>query len=473
MLHLRGSTYYSIISVPLACQPVLGRRELWKSLRTSNLEEAKLLSLRVTAEARRMFEGIKKRAAAPRDPASVARAYAAKFLAHRDSGDHEALELVYSDALESFLDQVESGDTSGINKLLDDVLLEEGLHVPPSKRPEYAQALLQAHLGVLRKKAAGVVAVAGPSMMELLDSYLRERKLGSKSEAETRAAYSRFVALVGDKQIREVTKADVRLLRERLFSAPSNRAGSVDGKLSPTSVKKLLGICATVFRFGVGQGLLDASPFDGGLTRVMKGTQTERRMPYRRDDLRVIFGSEEFGKLVGVKRWLPLVALYSGCRMEEGGGLRVADVREDQGVRFFSFEPTSERRLKNEGSRRSVPVHPELIRMGLLDYVGSLPTNGRLFPDLKPGPHGKLTGAFSKWWARFSDERGVSDAAKAFHSLRHSFKDACRDAGVSEDVHDRLTGHANGGVGRSYGRGASLPVLAEAVSKIKFGIEVE
>jgi hypothetical protein len=57
VLLLRGTTYYSKISVPLDCQPILGRRELWKSLRTSNLEEAKLLSLRVTGEARRMFGG--------------------------------------------------------------------------------------------------------------------------------------------------------------------------------------------------------------------------------------------------------------------------------------------------------------------------------------------------------------------------------------------------------------------------------
>lgn len=87
---------------------------------------------------------------------------------------------------------------------------------------------------------------------------------------------------------------------------------------------------------------------------------------------------------------------------------------------------------------------------------------------MKPGPHGKLTGAFSKWWARFTDDLGVTDPLKTFHSLRHCFKDACRAARLSEEVHDALTGHVSGAVGRTYGRGVPLPVLADAVAKVTY-----
>ena len=41
----------------------------------------------------------------------------------------------------------------------------------------------------------------------------------------------------------------------------------------------------------------------------------------------------------------------------------------------------------------------------------------------------------------------------------------CRDAGISEELHDALTGH--GGVGRSYGVGLGLKVLAEAIGRIE------
>src|SRR5205807_142743 len=110
-------------------------------------------------------------------------------------------------------------------------------------------------------------------------------------------------------------------------------------------------------------------------------------------------------KLTGAKRFIPLIALYSACRLEEAAGLRVSDLRTEEAIACFVFEPHDARRLKTASSRRKVAVHPELIRLGLEDYARSRPQDGLLF-DLKPGPHDKLSGAFSKFWARFSDERG-------------------------------------------------------------------
>jgi integrase len=64
----------------------------------------------------------------------------------------------------------------------------------------------------------------------------------------------------------------------------------------------------------------------------------------------------------------------------------------------------------------------------------------------------------------------VKDARKVFHSFRHSFKNSCRAAHVTEDVRDRLTGHAGSGVGRSYGSGVDYPLepLAKAVKRLRF-----
>ena len=42
----------------------------------------------------------------------------------------------------------------------------------------------------------------------------------------------------------------------------------------------------------------------------------------------------------------------------------------------------------------------------------------------------------------------------------------CREAAIEEEVHDALTGHAGGGVGRRYGNaGVPLAVLSEAVAR--------
>jgi hypothetical protein len=57
---------------------------------------------------------------------------------------------------------------------------------------------------------------------------------------------------------------------------------------------------------------------------------------------------------------------------------------------------------------------------------------------------------------------------EVFHSFRHSSKNACR-AGIPEEVHDALTGHSGGGVGRTYG-GLSYPLkpLADAMRTLRY-----
>jgi hypothetical protein len=41
---------------------------------------------------------------------------------------------------------------------------------------------------------------------------------------------------------------------------------------------------------------------------------------------------------------------------------------------------------------------------------------------------------------------------------------------MPEDHHDQITGHSNGSVGRSYGQGVPLRVLAESMAKVRFNL---
>src|SRR5262249_13447494 len=128
-------------------------------------------------------------------------------------------------------------------------------------------------------------------------------------------------------------------------------------------------------------------------------------------------------------------------------------------------------------SRRVVPVHPELVKLGFLDVVEESRKHGGeaapLFPLLKPGPRGGYAEAWSKWFGRYIRGIGITNKDRVFHSFRHGFKDALRAAGEGEDINDALTGHSGGGVGRSYGakemmRRFGLPRLADAVAKVQY-----
>jgi integrase len=173
--------------------------------------------------------------------------------------------------------------------------------------------------------------------------------------------------------------------------------------------------------------------------------------------------------------WLPLLGLFTGARLNEIGQLGTADVKKQDGVTFIHFTDQGEgQRLKTGGkSRKRVPVHETLIKLGFLRYVDSMrkAKEERLFPDLRADSHGHLTGNWSKWFNRYLDKAvGITDAGKDFHSFRHTFKHHARACGIPEDQHDALTGHANVSVSRAYGGAEGYPLgqLAKAMKKLGF-----
>lgn len=86
--------------------------------------------------------------------------------------------------------------------------------------------------------------------------------------------------------------------------------------------------------------------------------------------------------------WLPLMLPLYGGRSSELAGLPLIHVHDAEPIPFFEIEETEDRRLKNAQARRRLPIHPELTRLGFLDYVAAMRAAGQrfLFPELdSPG----------------------------------------------------------------------------------------
>lgn len=167
--------------------------------------------------------------------------------------------------------------------------------------------------------------------------------------------------------------------------------------------------------------------------------------------------------------WIPLLGLYTGARIGELCQLRVEDLDHDAAGPVLRITDEADgASLKTANSRRAVPVHPELIRLGFLDYVQSVRKLGHVsmwprmsFRKGKPGAN------FSEWFntkARKASPVAVPD----FHSLRHTMRTALLGAGAEKGIRDRITGHAlDGGTGA---RVYEHPVaeLRRAVESISF-----
>jgi len=325
------------------------------------------------------------------------------------------------------------------------------------------------------------------------------RKPGPRSVIEARAAVRWFTELHGDMRLGEITKASAREYQHALSRVPKRLRGVPLPKLlekkpvgeprGAATVNKSLTMLAAIVSYAQREGMLDAvpsfiNPFGKDVKVRVDKRADEGRDIFQPSDLAAIFGSRIFTNgdrpVAGggeAAFWFPLIALLSGMRLAEIAGLKLRDLCQDQqtGAWVFDVHERGGRDVKTASSIRMVPVHPELDRIGLLRYRQSVADaskaglDGPLWPALRPLQGRPLSTQWSKWFGRFlRGEAGIADRRKVFHSFRHTFKRMARDAGIPEERHDALTGHAGGGgVGKSYGRGVSLRPLIEAMDTIR------
>jgi integrase len=455
-------------AVPARLRSIIGTPEapkfsIQRSLGTDDLQVALRLMATAKADVDRIFAEAE---AALKNPA--ARDYKVREAIQRSV--RAALKEDAEDRINRPREPVtEEAEVIAITSALEKLKNAEG------QEPATQRAILLALLKRVNGQLEDVSMEDNPPLSIVFDRWRAERQPPAKTWEEWSTARRRFETVIGgDLAVRGITKAHVRAFKDALLKMPARRRSDGEGKpltLSPASVQKQLNAIKAVLSWAVAQGYMENNPATGishARGSGIQGART-RRLPYEADDLRKLFGSA-FSVKEGPDRWLPLLGLWTGARLEELGQLRTTDVGVEESVPYIHIRGGDGRRVKNLGSERRIPLHPELLRAGFLEYVEKrhAENQSRLFPELKPDRHGTLTRFWSKRFRYYAKSVGLTDPQKTFHSLRHGFKDACRRAGLSEEVHDALTGHKNGSVGRSYGTGVPLKVLAESMAKVRY-----
>lgn len=114
--------------------------------------------------------------------------------------------------------------------------------------------------------------------------------------------------------------------------------------------------------------------------------------------------------------------------------------------------------------------------MGFMEFVQRQRATGakKLFPELPISTTGYYSDPFSKWFRRFLAKAGATASKTCFHSFRHCYRDALREARIPHEIALALGGWASsGGVGdaevsSAYGRGYRLVTLASAIAKVGY-----
>jgi translation initiation factor 2 beta subunit (eIF-2beta)/eIF-5 len=68
--------------------------------------------------------------------------------------------------------------------------------------------------------------------------------------------------------------------------------------------------------------------------------------------------------------WISMMLMFTGARSNEIAQLYVKDIQSDDGIDYIVIDDSHDNQsIKNDASRRNVPLHPHLIDLGFLDYV--------------------------------------------------------------------------------------------------------
>ncbi|QUD86233.1 site-specific integrase [Phenylobacterium montanum] len=233
-----------------------------------------------------------------------------------------------------------------------------------------------------------------------------------------------------------------------------------------------------LFEWAKDEQWITSNPFIG--LRVVDDVAPEdKRDPFTDDQLALIFNGAPWSTRETAPNdkpslyWGPLICLYHGLRIGEPCGLLTSEVEERDGVPVINLRPNKLRPLKNGPSKRYLPIHPELIQLGFLDYVAERRASGdeQLFPEAQANAKGHFGDHVSDWFGRLLDKRGLTDSKLTLHSFRHTFEDALRDAEIFGTLEGAvLSGRKRGNdaSAAAYGNGYKMKKLLGKLELVRF-----
>lgn len=340
------------------------------------------------------------------------------------------------------------------------------------------------------------LSIGSPTLATLSKRYIEEGKSGGVwrqgSIEEVERSLADLFELMGDMPAAAFDVAQARLLKERLTRCPQYfglrpefkgkslmqviESASTYKTITAVTVNNRLRKLTAFINWCKANGYVSDNPLAG--MKVMVGPAKEARLSFDRHDLAALLDLQAL-QMEAHKHpwryWLPLLGRSTGARLEELCQLHLDDFIDQQGIHCIRIDDHREgQNLKNASSRRVLPLHPDLVDLGLLQHIESVKRTGadRLFPELG-AVRGKLGHAPSKWFGRYKAKRGVTDPRKTFHSFRHTLIDDLRDAGVQDSLIKRIAGHEDGAVTFSiYGSRSPLKAMAEALGHVQVSPQI-
>lgn len=409
-----GSILYFRRKVPLELRDALGINEIRRSLHTKKMDDAKAISANINQKLEKVFVAV----------------------------------------------------ASGLP--VDTILQMIGLKIRKKRKPSDGRGLISS----LYKQFS--------------DEMVSTKQWNEKTVHGNQIAFNLYLSLMGDKPVNEITHASLMEFRGMIQRLPPNSTKAKATRdqnlrelikkshkrtLTATRVNHILFPLTGLWKWLQKHEIIKENPAHNLLLPKIAARPDEQRKRYSNDEVRQILDEvKEFKDTQPERFWVPLIAAYSGMRVNEISQLYLSDIQEIDKIWCFSVTDNKDKRLKNLSSRRIIPIHPCL--QGILKYANDLHQHKkeRLFPGLRKHRRNGYGHQIISWWSRWKS-RISTDKKLSFHSLRHTACDEMKQAKVDPAIIAELMGHRIGSISMErYGKRFSSLILLEAIKKIDYNI---
>ncbi len=291
----------------------------------------------------------------------------------------------------------------------------------------------------------------------------------------------------------DIARLDVTLrgrravFRDRLTNVPEHQVKSVTAQRYWRSVQAFFAWC-------VAEQLLSNDPAGSLKLYVKKGQSTRTPPPFTQTELESLFQTPLYAGYQSLKRitvpgpllqreghwWSGVLLLFTGLRAGELSQLLPEDFLFDADtphlkVREVDDEGRRVKSTKNEASVRDVPIAPEVMKLGLREFVdrrARISRGGRVFREFRTGTKGRKSDGLTKFWASYLRKFGLWKPGRSTHVFRHTVVAFLRSNEVSEEDIAAFVGHAKQTVTAGYGGAYPLTRKRKTLDRLEFGFDV-
>jgi len=319
------------------------------------------------------------------------------------------------------------------------------------------------------------------SLRALAGAYLAFVRKGKITPSTVQAYNSHlegFLRLVGEQALaNKITKREITAYRDRLLSLPLNwlrlkelpSGKSKKKNVSPAQVGNALALVKGMFEWAIDEGKIEltTNPVDG-VKPPKIGKSARRGFSNEEVDRACALPMPPNAKSFDAEAWtsLPVIARYTGARLGEIAQLNGRGIVEVQGVWCLRiYENLSEGRTTKTHGERFVPIaskiRPLVLALKKKNGDGPLLPKTGTWKDEKFGvikPAKAFGNAFQQRVKQIAPDL-------SFHAFRHYAITAMANAGVPQEVRERIVGHRSDSAHQGYTK-IDVSVMAQAVETI-------